>query len=228
MNKWIHSFGKRPMALLYFLIYLPWFALLERFVNQYYLLECKLDYMIPFCEYFIVPYIFWFIYSAMVCCWFFFRESDRDYWRLCFCMAGGMTIALIIYTIFPNGIQIRPNLDPEKNIFCYMTSLIYSTDTSTNVFPSLHTYTSVLFIFFVKRSKLVEKHHWLHYVSVFISLSIVASTVLLKQHCVLDMLAGTIMAASMYSIAYADDEERKLLAKKREWWKQRKSLRALR
>lgn len=221
MRRWIHKYGKRPLAILYGVIYLPWFSLLERYVDHYYLLECELDYMIPFCEYFIIPYIFWFAYSAIVCIWFFFKESDRDYWRLCFCMMAGMTTALIIYTVFPNGIHIRPDLEPEKNIFCWLTSMIYQSDTPTNVFPSLHSYTSVLFIFFVRRTKLAKTHRCVRIGSVVISLSIVASTVLLKQHCVLDMLAGTIMASAMYSIAYASDQERILLKKQREWWKQK-------
>lgn len=223
MRKWRYRFGKRPLGLLYIFIYLPWFQLLERYVNQYYLLECKLDYMIPFCEYFIVPYLFWFLYSAIVVGWFFFKESEKDYWRLFFAMTGGMTIALIIYTVFPNGIQIRPELDPGKNLFCLMTSWIYQADTATNVFPSLHSYTSVLFIFFIRRTKACQKHKWLHPLSVMISLSIVASTVLLKQHCVLDMVAGSVMASAMYKIVYASDEELRLLKNQRDWLRGKKS-----
>ena len=57
--------GKKPWVFLYMLIYFPWFFILEHVVqDRYYLIECRLDHILPFCEYFIVPYLFWFVYVA--------------------------------------------------------------------------------------------------------------------------------------------------------------------
>ena len=52
-------------VLLYALIYMPWFTYLERHVTtDFYLIHSPLDDYIPFVEYFIVPYLLWFVYLA--------------------------------------------------------------------------------------------------------------------------------------------------------------------
>ena len=49
-------------VLLYALIYMPWFTYLERHVTAaFYLIHSPLDDYIPFVEYFIVPYLLWFV-----------------------------------------------------------------------------------------------------------------------------------------------------------------------
>ena len=49
--------------LLFWPIYLASFAFLERvWVNRnYHPVHCALDDMIPFCEYFLIPYVLWFV-----------------------------------------------------------------------------------------------------------------------------------------------------------------------
>ena len=43
--------GRKPWVFLYMFIYFPWFFILEHVVqDRYYLIECRLDHMIPFCE----------------------------------------------------------------------------------------------------------------------------------------------------------------------------------
>lgn len=50
------------------LLFWPMFGLLflfvERFyqVDNYYPMYCKLDDLIPFCEWFLIPYLFWFVF----------------------------------------------------------------------------------------------------------------------------------------------------------------------
>lgn len=210
-SKEIRDIMQAPRALrrlwvyLYILVYLPWFFGLEKVVTEYYLIECRLDYMIPFCEYFIVPYLFWFVYIAATFLWFHIYEDDRLFYRLCTVMFGGMTIALIIYTIFPNGIQIRPEIDASKNVFTWLTAMIYSSDTSANVFPSLHVYESCIAAAFFAKSDLAKRHPSVKYVNYIIAMLIVLSTVFLKQHSVLDLLAGVIMAWGLTWAAFIDE-----------------------
>ncbi|MDO5410537.1 MAG: phosphatase PAP2 family protein [Lachnospiraceae bacterium] len=207
------SCGKKPWVFLYGLIYFPWFFTLERVVEQYYLIECRLDYLIPFCEYFIVPYLLWFVYVAGSFAWFLLREDDRLFYKFAAVMFGGMTIALIIYTVFPNGIQLRPNIQASKNVFTWLTSLIYRADTSTNVFPSLHVYTSAVISIFFAKSKLAERKPAVKYAAFAFSALIILSTVFLKQHSVLDLVAGNIMAWALCKAAFADEEDETSLEK---------------
>lgn len=202
---------KKSWVFLYVFIYFPGFIILEHVVkDQYYLIECKLDMLIPFCEYFVIPYIFWFIYVAGSFIWFISREDDILFYKFAGVMFGGMTIALIIYAIFPNGIQLRPDIDSGKNICTWITSIIYQADTCTNVFPSLHVYTSVVIGIFFSESKLVKEKPGLKAVFPIISTLIVISTVFLKQHSVLDLFAGLIMAVAFCSIVLDKDADWKV------------------
>lgn len=204
----LQNVEKRPLVFLYAFIYLPWFLTLEHCVKQYYLIECRLDYIIPFCEYFIIPYLFWFLFVAMSFIWFLLFEDDKLFYRFAGVMFGGMTIALIIYTVFPNGIQLRPNLDASKNICTWLTSLIYRADTATNVFPSLHVYTSAVIGMFFMRSSLHDRKPYICHGICTVSLLIISSTVFLKQHSVLDLAAGFFMAWALCHAVFVEEEEK--------------------
>lgn len=200
--------GRKMWVFLYAFIYFPWFFILEQVVqDQYYLIECPLDRLIPFCEYFIVPYVFWFIYVAGSFLWFLLHEEDVLFYKFAAVMFGGMTIALIIYTVFPNGIQLRPDLDASRNIFTWITSLIYKADTCTNVFPSLHVYTSAVIAMFFARSGLASEKRYVKPAAFAMSSLIIISTVFLKQHSVLDVVAGSVMAWALCKAAFAGQEE---------------------
>ena len=67
-----------PLAL-YGIIYMLWFTHLEKTVTSHYrLIHFSPDDLIPFCEAFVIPYLLWFAYVAVVVIYFFFRDKD-DY-----------------------------------------------------------------------------------------------------------------------------------------------------
>ena len=50
----------------YFFIYIPWFCYLEKTVTRdYHLMHAPLDDLIPFNEYFIIPYLLWFAFVGV-------------------------------------------------------------------------------------------------------------------------------------------------------------------
>ena len=129
---------RHAWLLSYAFIYLTWFMFLERTVTRdYHIMHASLDDLIPFNEYFIVPYFLWFIYVAGTLIFFLFR-SKEDYYKMCAFLFSGMTLSLIICTFFHNGTDFRPVIDPNKNIFSAAVAALYKTDTNTNVFPSIH------------------------------------------------------------------------------------------
>ena len=66
LNAFIEK-NKHAFLLLYFCIYFPWFHHLERTVTtHFHVIHTALDDLIPFCEYFIVPYLLWFGYVAWI------------------------------------------------------------------------------------------------------------------------------------------------------------------
>lgn len=58
---------KHAIIILYMPIYLFWFTSLEKRTNVHFTdIHCKIDDYIPFCEFFIIPYLLWFYMSQSV------------------------------------------------------------------------------------------------------------------------------------------------------------------
>ena len=128
---------------LYGFIYMPWFSWLEKHVtSNYFVIHSVFDDYIPFIEIFIIPYLLWFVYVSGTVLYFFFTDK-QGFYRICTLLITGMTLFLIICTIFPNGLNLRPSTFARDNIFVDLVRFIYRADTSTNVLPSLHVYKSI-------------------------------------------------------------------------------------
>ena len=134
---------KHAIIILYMPIYLLWFTSLEKRTNVHFTdIHCKIDDYIPFCEFFIIPYLLWFLYVAVSLVYLFFQTKHLDdFYRCCAVLLLGMTTSLLIYTIFPNQQTMRPKTFDHSNIFTTIIDILYRTDTDTNVFPSTVSYT---------------------------------------------------------------------------------------
>lgn len=191
----------------YIFIYLPWFAYLEDKVTaRYHVMHSELDDMIPFNEYFIIPYLLWFLYVAAAVLYFFFTNKE-DYYRLCIFLFTGMTLCLLICTLIPNGVNFRPSVDPEKNLCSWLVAFIHRADTSTNVFPSIHVYNSIGVHIAVHKSRELRKYPWVRVGSFVLAAAICLSTVFLKQHSVLDVAGAMLLCTAIYPLAYAGSAE---------------------
>ena len=177
---------------------------LERTItHEYHVLHTWVDDIIPFNEYFIIPYFIWFIYVASVLIFFFFKDVD-EFYRFGLYLALGMSISLFICQIFPNGTDLRPvNLDPNKNIFTHLVAFIYKTDTNTNVFPSIHVFNSIATHVAILRSRFFYNNIKVKAISFIIMISICLSTLFLKQHSFLDVVGATILSYVIYQLIYA-------------------------
>ena len=193
---------KHAWLLLYAFIYLPWFCYLEKTVTRnFHVMHASLDDLIPFNEYFIVPYLLWFLYVGAAI-FYFLITSKEDYYKLCIFLFSGMTISLIICTFFRNGTDLRPVIDPDKNIFTALVAYIYRTDTCTNVFPSIHVYNSIGVHIAVARNERLRGHRLIRLGSGLLMISICMATVFLKQHSVIDLIGAVILAYVIYGIVY--------------------------
>lgn len=217
--KWIRNFFQKyshMWLLSYFFVYIPWFCYLEKTVTRnYHLMHSPLDDLIPFNEYFIIPYLLWFAFVGVTLIYFLIK-SREDYYRMCAFLFSGMTISLIICTFFENGTNLRPVLDPEKNIFTAAVAALYRTDTCTNVFPSIHVYNSIGTFIAIWKSPLFQDKTILKTGAAILTVAICLSTVFLKQHSVIDGAGSCIMAAMMYHLIYACSpagEDKKIVEK---------------
>ena len=156
---------------------------------------------IPFCEYFIVPYLLWFGYVAWAVGYFYFKNKD-EYFKLCAMLFTGMTVFLVISTIYPNGHYLRPAYFEHNNIFIQMVKWLYATDTPTNLFPSVHVFNSIAVNIAVWHSDNFKKNKAVRYGSAVLMVLIILSTMFLKQHSVFDVVTGMVLAVFMYSVVY--------------------------
>lgn len=193
-HAWILSYG---------IIYIVWFAYLERTVTKnFHIITLDVDLEIPFCEFFIIPYLLWFAYIAFGVMYFFFH-SKEDYYKLCAFLFTGMTVFLIVSTIYPNGHYLRP-LEFERENFCTkLVRWLYETDTSTNLFPSIHVYNSLGIHIALMRSECFKNKKTSLFLSQILCFSIILSTMFLKQHSVFDVLTAFGMASVMYYFIYS-------------------------
>ncbi len=193
---------KHAWILSYLLLYLVWFAWLEQTVTtRFHVVHVALDNYIPFIEYFIVPYLLWFGYVAAGIIYFFFTDVP-GYYKLCHFLFVGMTVFLVVSTLYPNGHYLRPSVFKNDNIFTMLVQALYATDTSTNLFPSIHVYNSIGIHLAVSHSEKLRQYKWVQIGSGVLMVSIILSTMFLKQHSVFDVVTAFIMAAVMYSFVY--------------------------
>ena len=201
---------KHAWVFLYILIYMPWFMWLEKHVTtHYHVIQIRLDEHIPFIEYFIIPYLMWFLFIAVVFLYFFFTDV-KGFYKLAAFMFTGMTVFLIISTVFPNGQDLRPVIFERDNIFVDMVRTLYRTDTCTNVFPSLHVFNSLSVCAAIADSEALKKHRGVCIGAYVLAGLIILATMFLKQHSVLDVLGAGAMAGILYQFVYAPDRRHAL------------------
>lgn len=198
--KQIKSFFKKyPYAYTLFigLALLVWFRVLEHVVTvPKYNLHVPLDDKIPFISWFSVPYLLWFPYIGVVMAYFFLR-SGKDFMKASAFLYIGMSVCYIVYMIWPNGQDLRPELT-GGGVGNWIVSTIYAGDTPYNCFPSIHVinsigiHTAVAHYDGFKYPKLVKG------ASFVMMLSICLATVFIKQHSIIDVVAGAAVSAVLY------------------------------
>ena len=135
MLHWIKT-HKYALVGLYLFVFLAGFGLLELVVKEpKVIIHCPVDDWIPFCEWFVIPYFLWYAWVPVFMIWFMVK-SRYDYLKLCFVMLGGATICLVIYAIWPNGLDIRREITTH-NFCAEIVRFLRSVDPPYNVCPSM-------------------------------------------------------------------------------------------
>lgn len=190
VKDYIHKYP-HVLMFLYFPIYLTWFFVLEQLiVTDYWVSWLPIDDRIPFLPGFILPYVLWFPNVILPAFLLYFSDTGafkRYGWYVIIAFSLGM----LICGAFPNGQNLRPQLPQEKDFFTSWVALIYAADTNTNVLPSLHVVgcvgTACCVCDCARRHPLLRR--W-RIPLLLLQVLITASTVFVKQHSMLDLLAG--------------------------------------
>jgi len=183
--------GQKPASswklLLFWPLYILAFIIIERFlpVEHYHLIHCALDDLIPFCEYFLIPYVAWYFCIAGVLL-HLLRQDVENFRRMMYYIIITTVFAMLTYLLYPNYQNLRPAVFPRDNLLTALVGLLYTIDTNTNVCPSMHVMYSFAFM-----SAGWKTHSLKRPAKVFLSVMTVLiclSTVFIKQHSVLDFV----------------------------------------
>ena len=169
----------------YFTLYFLTENLIPR--ENCYPVYCRLDDMIPFCEYFIIPYAGWYVLIVISLLYFMLYNPDNFKNLMKFIIVTQIT-AMVIYIIFPNRQDLRPAEFMRDNVFTDLLGIIYAFDTSTNVCPSLHVAYSVG----IASTWLKEKGAaiWSKVFVTIFCFFVCISVAFVKQHSVVDIFAA--------------------------------------
>ncbi len=149
--------------------------------------SCGLDYKIPFCEWFIIPYVGWYLLIAFSLLYFAFYNVE-NFKRLQIFIIVTQLTAMLIYIIFPNYQPLRPEVYPRDNFLTDIVALIQTADTNSNVCPSLH----VAYSIGIASVWLKEKNAkwWSKTAITVFCILICFSTAFVKQHSVVDAVVA--------------------------------------
>lgn len=172
-----------------------------------YPVHCALDDVIPFCEYFVIPYVGWYLLIVGSLVYFALYNPDNFKNMMKFIIVTQI-VAMAIYILFPNRQDLRPEEFARDNIFTDCVRLLYSLDTNTNVCPSLH----VAYSIGIASTWLKEKSAspLCKMLIVLFCISVCMSVAFIKQHSVVDAIVAIPVCILAEVIAFG------------KYWKQRR------
>lgn len=160
-------------------------------------INSAIDDRIPFLPWFVISYAAWmlilyiaFIYLGLI--------NRSLYWRTIITYNIAVMASNLIFILFPTYMP-RPDIAGD-DLFTRLVLFIYNHDEPVNCFPSIHCLTTYLLIITLHRHKLFSLG-----LRIFISLflwSIIASTVFIKQHALVDVVGGIALAEITYRLVY--------------------------
>ncbi|WP_341348707.1 inositol phosphorylceramide synthase [Paenibacillus sp. FSL H3-0469] len=169
------------------------YGILNRPGVHVYSLATTLDSMIPFIPAFIIPYILWypFITGALIALAFIDRKS---YFQTLTALCCGLVISYIFFSLFQTGIN-RPDLQGHTSFLYTMVSYVYSNDQPYNCFPSIHVLTSYVIL---RGTRIFGLAIWV--MTSALSILIIVSTVLVKQHVAADIAGGIVVGELCFRV----------------------------
>lgn len=167
----------------YFLLYTATEILIP--ADRCHVVYSPIDDLIPFCEYFIVPYVLWYLLIAGSLL-YFALYSIENFKRLQIFIIVTQIVAMFIYIVFPSRQDLRPVLDDlgRDNFFTEVVRVLYTIDTNTNVCPSLHVGYSIGIASIWLKEK--SAAWWVKLLLVSFCVLVCFSTAFVKQHSVID------------------------------------------
>ncbi|MBR6119120.1 MAG: hypothetical protein IKQ04_02245 [Oscillospiraceae bacterium] len=171
------------------LVYFSLYFLTEQLIpyESCHVVHCALDDAIPFCEFFIVPYLLWFLLVAGSLLYLLLYDVP-NFRRLSIYIMITQAGAMLVYILWPSIQLLRPETMPRENLFTWIVSFVYRFDTPTGILPSLHAAYSIAILSVFEHRR--ETRLWWRILLPILVVIIILATFFVKQHSVLDALAA--------------------------------------
>ena len=150
-------------------------------------IHCALDDLIPFNEFFVLFYVSWYLLVVGSLLYFLLYDVD-SFRKLQIFIMITQAAAMAIYILYPSRQDLRPEVFLRDNALTRLMAFIYSFDTNTGVFPSLHVAYSmgILSVFLKYRG---SSRLWKTVLLIWIVMICIA-VCFVKQHSALDIAAA--------------------------------------
>lgn len=163
-----------------------------------------IDGFIPLINGFVIPYLFWFVYIPLIIIILALTDNE-NYYQLLTAMVGSTLAAILIFYLYPTTVP-RPEV-AGTDALSRLLKLVYGMDNPYDCLPSLHVlYTFLTTAFFFKgRPNKTAK-----YMAFICCVLICLSTIFIKQHYILDVIAALMLGSVFYFIFPNDTIWRRL------------------
>lgn len=190
IDKWIPAYGVLGLICCFLWNSLIYTGTQLAMKNAYhYDLTTDLDRKIPFVKEWVLVYVicfaFWAVNYILI-----LREGREKWFRF---MAADMLSRLVcgVFFIFLPTTNVRPEVTGDGFI-SWLMRFIYRMDMPTNLFPSIHCLVSWFCFIGIRKSTKVPG--WYKAFSCVFALMVCASTQFTKQHYLVDVVAGLLLA----------------------------------
>lgn len=170
---------------------------------HHYDISVALDAKIPFIPAFIVIYILSYVQWGLG--FIIVSRESRDFCLRYFSASFiSRFMCLVIFVAMPTAMA-RPEIS-GSDFFSWVTSIIYAADTPDNLFPSIHCVESTFCAYVACKSVKVKKPF--KWINILFTVSVYFAVLFVKQHLVLDVIAGVIITFAGIIIAHFVRPER--------------------
>lgn len=168
--------------------------------DYYYPMYCPLDDLIPFCEWFMIPYVFWFVFLYGMHGYLLLFDIPA-FRRFQYFIMFTYGVTIFVYLVYPNCQELRPTEFPRDNFLTRFAAAYHAYDTNTNVCPSLHAVGSMAVAFAAWDTRRFRTRFW-KITFMVTALIISISTVFVKQHSILDVFWAMLLCMAGYILVY--------------------------
>jgi membrane-associated phospholipid phosphatase len=181
------------------LVYLP----INRLVQGGRALSLPIDKDIPLYPPAVIPYLLGSFLFVAFPIWASLYSERGEFEAYLISILTATIVSYLVYVTLPTYV-IRPEVH-SQDFFSRAVRLLYQNDYPQNAAPSGHTFYTLISFLYLKSWK-----PNVQIISLIIALLIIASTLLTKQHYVLDVMAGLILGLLAYWIGRSTQQKWKL------------------